>query len=107
VWVAPALIVLADLTTSPRWLPACPSRRLRRWLGVTMVVAVLALFSGVLWAVPARAAPGYVMTAPEQLIGDLYVLAGLVGLGVIAVLMAHARWRQRVRPGLPVQATAG
>jgi hypothetical protein len=47
------------------------------------------------------------MTAPEQLIGDLYVLAGLVGLGVIAVLMAHARWHQRVRPGLPVQATAG
>ena len=107
VWAAPALIVLADLATSPRWLPACRSRRLRSWLGVSMVVAVLVVFSGVVWAVPARAASGYVMTAPEQLIGDLYVLAGLVGLGVIAVLMAHARWRERVRPGLPVQATAG
>jgi alpha-1,2-mannosyltransferase len=107
VWVAPALIVLADLTTSPRWLPAWRTRRLRRWLGVTTVVAVLAVFSGVLWAVPARAVAGHVMTAPEQLIGDLYVLAGLLGLSLVAVLMARARWHERVRPGLPVQATSG
>ena len=74
---------------------------------MTMVAAVLVLFSGVLWAVPADAAAGYVMTGPQQLIGDLYVLAGLISLGVIAVLMAHARWQHRVRPGLSVQATSG
>jgi alpha-1,2-mannosyltransferase len=106
VWAAPALVVLADLARSTRWLPA--SRiRLRRWLSAAMVVAVLAVFSGVLWAVPARAAAGYAMTAPEQLLGDLYALAGLVSLSVVAVLMAHARWRERVRPGLRVQATIG
>lgn len=107
VWVAPALVVLADLGTSPRWLPASRSRRRRRWLGMTMVAAVLAVFSGVLWAIPAAAATGYVMTGPEQLIGDLYVLAGLISLGVIAVLMAHARWRDRVRSELPLHATSG
>ncbi len=107
VWVAPALVVLAELATSPRWLPASRSRRLRSWLGMAMVAAVLVVFSGVLWAVPSDAAAGYVMTGPQQLIGDLYVLVGLLSLGVIAVLMAHARWRERVRPGLSVQATSG
>jgi alpha-1,2-mannosyltransferase len=107
VWVAPALVVLADLVTSPRWLSASRTRRLRVWLGMTMVAAVLVLFSGVLWLMPARAAKGYVMTGPEQVLGDLYVLAGLVSLGVIAVVMAHARWRERAAPGLSVQATSG
>jgi alpha-1,2-mannosyltransferase len=107
VWVAPALVVLADRVTSPRWLPAGQRGRLHSWLGLTMVAAVLAVFSGVLWLMPAHATEGYVMTAPQQLLGDLYVLAGLVSLSVIAVLMAHARWRQRVRPGRPAQATFG
>jgi hypothetical protein len=38
------------------------------------------------------------MTAPQQLIGDLYVLTGLVSLSVIAMLMAHACRRERRRP---------
>jgi len=107
VWIAPALVVLADLVTSPHWRSAGRRPRLRSWLGMTMVAAVLAVFSGVLWLMPTRAIAGYVMTAPQQLLGDLYVLAGLVSLSVIAVLMAHARWRERVRSGLPAQATFG
>jgi len=98
VWVAPALVVLAHMATGPHWLPA--GRRWRRvgWLGV---VAVAVVFSGVLWTVPAPAVQGRVMTGPEQLIGDLYVLAGLISLTVIAVLMARARRRDRHRPAEP------
>jgi alpha-1,2-mannosyltransferase len=107
VWAAPALVVLADLTASPRWLPASRSPRLRRWLGISMVATVLAVFSGVVWAVPASAAAGSVMTPSQELIGDLYVLAGLVSLVVIAALMVHARWRERASPRLSVQATSG
>ncbi|HTX81644.1 MAG TPA: glycosyltransferase 87 family protein [Streptosporangiaceae bacterium] len=107
VWVAPALVVLADLAMSPSNLPASRPERWRRWLAITAVVTVVAVFSGVLWAEPAPATQGYVMTGPEQLIGDLYVLAGLVSLSVIAVLMAHVRWRERARTGLAVQATSG
>jgi alpha-1,2-mannosyltransferase len=99
VWVAPALVVLADRVTSPGWRQAGRSRRLRSWLGITVVAALLAVFSGVLWLLPPRAILGYGMTAPQQLLGDLYVLTGLLGLGAIAVLMAHARWRERVSPG--------
>jgi alpha-1,2-mannosyltransferase len=107
VWAAPALVVLADRVTCPRWLSTGRSRRLRRWLGMAMVAAVLAVFSGVLWLMPARATAGYVMTAPEQLLGNLYVLVGLISLGTIAALMAHASWRERAGPGISVQATSG
>jgi alpha-1,2-mannosyltransferase len=107
VWIAPALVVLADLVTSPHWRSAGRRPRLRSWLGMTMVAAVLAVYSGVLWLMPTRAIAGYVMTAPQQLLGDLYVLAGLVSLSVTAVLTARARWRERIRTGLPAQATSG
>jgi len=92
VWVVPILGVLVDfasrrspsLAVSAGWRRAC-------WLAAGAVAAV---FSGVLWAVPStgRHPPvqGYVMTGPQQLIGDLYVLAGLAGLGVIAVLLVAA-----------------
>jgi alpha-1,2-mannosyltransferase len=107
VWVAPALVVLADQAMSPRNLPASRPERWRRWLAITVIVAVIGVFSGVLWAEPASVTQGHGMTGPEQLVGDLYVLAGLVSLSVIAVLMAHARRRERASPGLPVQATFG
>jgi alpha-1,2-mannosyltransferase len=106
VWVAPALVVLADAATGSRWLRV--SGRWRGWLGLTVVAAVVVVFSGVLWALPAPAVQGYVMTVPQQLIGDLYVLTGLFSLSVIAVLMAHARRRSQViapnpAPGLATQ----
>jgi alpha-1,2-mannosyltransferase len=90
VWVAPALVVLADLATRAS---AAPAARRFGWAGVGVV---LILFSGVLWTVPASAAQGTAMTGAEQVIGDLYVLAGLAALGVMAGL-AVAQYRQRHR----------
>ncbi|HUC23663.1 MAG TPA: glycosyltransferase 87 family protein [Streptosporangiaceae bacterium] len=92
VWVAPMLVVLVDfasrrgpvLALSAGWRRAC-------WLGA---VALAGVFSGVLWTVPSHGrhppVQGYAMTGPQQLLGDLYVLAGLAGLGVIAALLAAA-----------------
>ena len=102
VWVAPALVVLVDVATGPRWLPAGRWWRWAGWLGVAAVVTV---FSGLLWTVPSslpgvppRDEPvqGLVMTGSQQLIGDMYVLAGLLSLGVVAVLLLRGRngsWR--------------
>jgi alpha-1,2-mannosyltransferase len=95
VWVAPILVVLADLAMRPPSRPAARHSRWARWLGVTTVVV---LFSGLLWTVPARAAEGRVMTAFQQLVGDLYVLAGLAGLCVIAGLLALERRRLGTGP---------
>jgi alpha-1,2-mannosyltransferase len=93
VWVAPMLVVLVDFASRPPSLAGAASWRRTCWLGAAAVAAV---FSGVLWTVPSaggRRAPvqGFVMTGQEQLIGDLYVLAGLAGLGVIAALLVTAR----------------
>jgi alpha-1,2-mannosyltransferase len=93
VWVAPALVVLADVAIVRRQLAGSRSRRWRYWLGLGSVAAVAAVFSGVLWSVPAPAVQGHAMTGPDQLIGDLYVLAALISLGVIATLMACTRAR--------------
>lgn len=92
VWVAPVLLVLVDFASRRSPSLALPAG-LRRasWLGAAAVTAV---FSGVLWAVPSHGrhppVQGYVMTGPQQLLGDLYVLAGLAGLGVIAALLVAA-----------------
>jgi alpha-1,2-mannosyltransferase len=92
VWVAPMLVVLADFATRPPSLDVAASWRRACWLGAAAVAAV---YSGVVWAVPSTgrhpAVQGYAMTAPQQLLGDLYVLAGLAGLGVIAALLVYAR----------------
>jgi alpha-1,2-mannosyltransferase len=97
VWVAPALVVAVDLAVGPRWLPAAGRWRSVGWLGI---VAIAVLFSGLLWTVPStcatprRCSPavqGRVMDGPQQVIGDLYVLVGLISLGVIAVLLARSR----------------
>jgi alpha-1,2-mannosyltransferase len=88
VWVAPALVVLADVAAGPGRLAASRRQRWPGWLGAGLAAAVVGVFSGVLWAVPATAVQGYAMTGPEELLGDLYVLAALISLGVIAVLMA-------------------
>jgi alpha-1,2-mannosyltransferase len=95
VWVAPALVVLADQAIGTRG----SAGRRWRWTGWFGIAAVAALFTGVLWSVPVPAVKGLVMTGPQQVIGDLYVLTGLVSLSVIAVLMALARRRDKLRPG--------
>jgi alpha-1,2-mannosyltransferase len=103
VWVAPALVVLADVAAGARWLAAGRRSRRAGWLAVA---AVLVLFSGVLWAVPSAAVKGLDMTGPEQLIGDLYVLVGLISLGVIAVLMARSQRRDGPRTSKPERTMA-
>jgi alpha-1,2-mannosyltransferase len=92
VWVAPMFVVLAEFATRPPSLAAAARWRRACWLGVAAMALV---FSGVLWTVPGPAQQGFVMTAPEQLLGDLYVLAGLGGLGVIAGLLVYARRRDQ------------
>jgi len=88
VWIAPMLVALTDFATRPPSLAAAVRWRRRCWL---CAAAAAVVFSGLIWAVPSPAVQGYVMTVPQQLIGDLYVLAGLAGLGVIAALMVSAR----------------
>jgi len=92
VWVAPMLVVLADFARRPLPFAAAASWRRACWLAAAAVAAV---FSGVLWTLPSAgrhpAVDGYVMTGPQQLLGSLYVLAGLAGLGVVAVLLVTAR----------------
>jgi len=104
VWVAPMLVVLADFASRPLPLAASASWRWACWLGA---VAVAAVYSGVLWTLPSTgrhpALQGYVMTGPQELIGDLYVLAGLAGLAVVAVLLAAVR---RTGQQLPAIAAA-
>jgi alpha-1,2-mannosyltransferase len=110
VWIAPMLVVLAHFATRPPVLAAAVRWRRFCWLGV---VAMVAVFSGVLWTVPASrpagckpspqsnlCAPqqGYSMSGFQQLVGDLYVLAGLAGLCVIAALLVLARRRDRRGP---------
>ncbi len=92
VWIAPMLAVLADFSTRPPSLTVAARWRRACWFGLAAMTLV---FSGVVWGVPATAVQGYVMTAPEQLLGDLYVLAGLGGLGVIAALLVYARRRDQ------------
>ena len=92
VWIAPILVVLADLATRPLPLPHARRWRLACWVGIAVIAAV---FSGVLWAVPSPAVQGHVMTGPEQFVGDLYVLAAILGLAVVAGLLALARHRDQ------------
>jgi alpha-1,2-mannosyltransferase len=92
VWVAPMLVVLADFSTRPPSLAVAVPWRRACWLGAAAIAVV---FSGLLWLVPAPALSGYVMSEFEQPIGDLYVLAGLAGLCVIAALLVSARRRDR------------
>jgi alpha-1,2-mannosyltransferase len=95
VWVAPSVVVLADLAMRP--VPIAQARRLRLvcWLSIA---ALAGLFSGVLWTVPSGGSevpvPGHV-TGWDQFVGDLYVLTGLLGLGVVAFALVRARLEQR------------
>jgi alpha-1,2-mannosyltransferase len=103
VWVAPMLLVLVDFATRPPAFVAPESWRRTCWLGAAAVTLV---FSGIVWAVPSPAVQGYSMTGLEQVIGDLYVLAGLVGLGLTAALLVLTRRRDEKLPAL-ASASAG
>jgi hypothetical protein len=49
---------------------------------------------GLLWTVPPAAAQGYPMTGGQELVGNVYVLAGLVGLTGIAGWLARRTERR-------------
>ncbi|HTA04479.1 MAG TPA: glycosyltransferase 87 family protein [Streptosporangiaceae bacterium] len=103
VWIAPLMVVLAHFAMRPLALPSARRWRLTCWLGIA---ALAAIFSGVLWLEPASALPGDVMTGFEQLLGDIYVLAGLAGLAVIAGVLSYAQRRDRRAPAtIPVAAS--
>jgi alpha-1,2-mannosyltransferase len=97
VWVAPLLVVLADLATRPVTRASGGGSRLACWLGIGAVAVV---FSGIIWTVPSSgpepAVQGHVMTSGQQVVGDLYVLAGVLALGIVAGLAALARRRDQV-----------
>jgi len=94
VWVAPMLMVLVYFATGPVQLPASRLCRLACWAGI---VAIGGLFAGVLWILRSSGTKppvqGHVMTGGEQVVGDLYVLAGVLALGVVALVLMLSRRR--------------
>jgi alpha-1,2-mannosyltransferase len=102
VWIAPTLVALIEfaIRTGKAKLPP---RLLADWLAVTAagmaVIAVLALYvaypfhavpgaprlpAGLIWTVPQQTLQGRRMTGYQELIGNLYVVAGLLGLIAVA-----------------------
>ena len=74
---------------------------------VSFAAIVSAVFSGLLWTVnslsptssrTSEAAQGRVMDGPQQLVGDLYVLAGLISMAAMAVLLARTGSRRNADP---------
>jgi len=89
------VVVLADLAMRPAPVAQARRSRLVCWLAIA---ALAGLFSGVLWTVPSGGSefpvPGHV-TGWDQFVGDLYVLTGLLGLGVVAYALVRARREHR------------
>jgi alpha-1,2-mannosyltransferase len=121
VWIAPALVAVTELAIRAVRAARQRPRVVAVWLaaaaaGLT-VVAVLALCiaypfhaapgaprlpAGLIWTVPSPAVQGIRMTGCQELIGNLYVLAGLIGLTAVAAwlltqLAGRARRAARLR----------
>jgi alpha-1,2-mannosyltransferase len=110
VWIAPALVAVTELAVRAGRAVQRPVRLRADWLAVTVsglaVIAVLALYiaypvhaapgaprlpAGLIWTIPSPAVQGTGMTGYQELIGNLYVLAGLVSLAAVACwVLAHA-----------------
>lgn len=103
VWIAPMLVVAADMAlhagslSAPRWW---------RWAGWLGLLAMGALYfaypfhlapgdprlpEGLIWTVPSPAIQGAGMEAFQQVIGNAYVLVGLLGLAVIGAGLVLTR----------------
>jgi alpha-1,2-mannosyltransferase len=109
VWIAPTLVLLTDLAVragkAARLAPRPVADRLAFTAAGLAVMAALALSiaypfhaapgaprlpAGLIWTVPPRALQGERLTGYQELMGNLYVLAGLVGLTAVAAwLLAH------------------
>ncbi len=87
VWIVPALVLAVHSAVRAR---AAAGSRWRRWAACGSVLAlIIVFFSRLIWAVPASAVQGRGLHGPWLLAGNLYVLAGLVTLGVAAAVMAR------------------
>jgi alpha-1,2-mannosyltransferase len=107
VWIVPALVLAVhgaarmEASARPRRWP-----RAAAWSGVLGLVAVF--FSRLIWIVPASTVQGRGMHGAWLLVGNLYVLAGLAGLGLTAVMLARPPrpWRISLRPRRTAPGTA-
>lgn len=103
VWIAPTLVVLTDLAVragkAARLRPGRVADRLALTAAGLAVIAVLALYiaypfhaapgaprlpAGLIWTVPQQALQGQGLTGYQELMGNLYALAGLIGLTAVA-----------------------
>jgi alpha-1,2-mannosyltransferase len=103
VWIAPILVALTELVVRAAKVVTLSPGLLAGWLAVTVagmtVLAALALYiaypfhaapgapllpAGLIWTVPSPAVQGSHMTGYQELIGNLYVLAGLIAVTVLA-----------------------
>ncbi len=122
VWIGPILVALTELAVRAGKVVKLSPRLLASWLGVTAagltVLAVLALYiayplhaapgapvlpAGLIWTVPSPAVQGSHMTGYQELIGNLYVVTGLIALTAVAawlVVPALGRRAMRDRSGL-------
>jgi alpha-1,2-mannosyltransferase len=90
VWVAPALVLAADSVVRAR--PASQGGTGRQRAAWSAVLALLAVFwSRLIWDVPEQAIQGRGLSGPWLLAGNLYPLAGLVALGLAALLLTRRR----------------
>jgi alpha-1,2-mannosyltransferase len=105
VWIVPALVLAVhgaarmEAPAGPRCWP-----RVAAWSGVLALVAVF--FSRLIWIVPASAVQGQGMRGAWLLVGNLYVLAGLAGLGLAAVVLARPPRPRRTAPGTAARLAA-
>jgi alpha-1,2-mannosyltransferase len=86
VWVAPALVLMADNVIRAR--PGF-GRQSVAWGAALALLAVF--WSRLIWHVPEQAIQGQGLSGPWLLAGNLYPLAGLVALGLAAVVLTRGR----------------
>jgi alpha-1,2-mannosyltransferase len=116
VWIAPMLVVLTELAVRAAKVVKLSPRLRANWLAVTAagmtVLAALALYiaypfhaapgaallpAGLIWTVPAPALQGSHMTGYQELIGNLYVLAGLIAVTAVAAWLLVPVLRRRAK----------
>jgi Glycosyltransferase family 87 len=121
VWIAPTLVLVTDLAVragkAARLRPGRVAGRLALTAAGLAVIAVLALYiaypfhavpgaprlpAGLIWTMPQQALQGKWLTGYQELVGNLYVLAGLVGLTAVAAWLlaqapGRAKWARSAR----------
>jgi alpha-1,2-mannosyltransferase len=112
IWIAPILVALTELAIRAGQLISLRSMLLVGWLAVAAVLALFIAYpfhatpgaprlpEGLIWTLPQAALQGTGMTGDQELVGNLYVLAGLFGLTVTAAwLLSRKASGEISRPG--------